>query len=380
MSLLIINPHLQNVRKAKGALVIQNKNTVYGTNCVLENLRTGDSMHFFGWPKAGCLSRNGGPGKESAACSDEDFMPAPLSESCIVLGSPTMITDNATLSDAAALAANITANHSTTQFDASDIWRVMFSSALPATVVRGSLVNVDSFSTPGTVIRNNIFAHTKYNLGRFKSNGGVIANNTWLTGGSNLEISPLLTYFEGNLPLVRDVIVAGNTIIDTTSLDPIHCSTMCGRALPAANSTVCPLCTNSAFAKNVSVIGNHLFPPAPAGTDKSASSAGPRVGWDRSCLSNPSLANRCEFCSRECHDHSRLVRVCGPQWGPDADPLRQHRPARGRSRRPSAGPKVGLNTSSLPNPSLANRDDVCSRKCRNQTDPTPAGGLARRHC
>ena len=118
-------------------------------------------MHFFGWPKVGCLSGNGGPGKESAQCSEEDFTPPPLSEACLVQGSPTMITDNATLSDAAALAAKITSNYSTTQFDASDIWRVTFSAALPATVVRGSLVNIDSYSTPGTVIRNNTFAHTK---------------------------------------------------------------------------------------------------------------------------------------------------------------------------------------------------------------------------
>ena len=160
-SLLMINPHLQNVQKAKGQTIIQNKNTVYGTNCVLENLRSGDFMHFFSWPRAGCVSRNGGPGKVSATCSDKDFTPAPISGSCVVLGSPTMITGATTLDDAAALAVNITANHGTTQFDASDIWRVRFGAALPATVVRESLVNIDSFSTPGTVIRNNIFAHTK---------------------------------------------------------------------------------------------------------------------------------------------------------------------------------------------------------------------------
>ena len=130
-------------------------------------------------------------------------------------------------------------------------------------VVRESLVNIDSYSTPGTVIRNNFFAHTKYNMGRFKSNGGVIANNTWLTGGGNLEISPLLMYFEGNLPLVRDVVVSGNTVLDTTCLDPIHCSTMCGRSLPASNSTVCPMCANSAFAKNVTLMDNHFVPPSP---------------------------------------------------------------------------------------------------------------------
>jgi hypothetical protein len=38
-----------------------------------------------------------------------------------------------------------------TQFDASDIWRVQFSAPLPAAVGRASLVNIDSFSTPGKV-------------------------------------------------------------------------------------------------------------------------------------------------------------------------------------------------------------------------------------
>ena len=203
--------------------------------------------------------RNGGPGSSSAACSKEDFTPVPLGGTCVVAGMPTMITDNATLADAAVLATAITSNYSTTEFDASDIWRVQFSSALPATVVRGSLVNIDSFSTPGTVIRNNTFAHTKYNLGRFKSNGGTIANNTFsFAGTANLEVSPLLSYFEGNLPLVRDVTVSGNTIFGEGP-SPIHCSTMCGRAMPAANSTVCPLCANSAFAQNVSVFDNHIL-------------------------------------------------------------------------------------------------------------------------
>ena len=91
-------------------------------------------MHFFAWPKAGCLSLNGGPGKTSASCSNEDFTPKPLSELCVVLDSPTMITDDAKLADAAALAKEVMANYTTTQFDASDIWRVRFSSALPATV------------------------------------------------------------------------------------------------------------------------------------------------------------------------------------------------------------------------------------------------------
>ena len=43
-SLLLVNPHLQNVAYGR--------NTVYGTNCVLENVRKGDAMRFFTYPDA----------------------------------------------------------------------------------------------------------------------------------------------------------------------------------------------------------------------------------------------------------------------------------------------------------------------------------------
>ena len=133
-----------------------------GTNCVLENLRAGDAVHFFGCPR--CLSSNG-PGK-NANCTTEDFVPPPLgTQAYVVAGSPEEMTDETLLADAAGLASNLTAEYSFTPFDASDIWRVRFVQPLPATVGRASLVNIDSFSTPGTVIRNNSFGYTKYNLG-----------------------------------------------------------------------------------------------------------------------------------------------------------------------------------------------------------------------
>ena len=196
-SLLVINPHLQNVKKKAGpGSIIANKNTVCecmttlvafaaahtilptdaepgtcvcvcvcvcarararvracvraladGTNCVLENLRAGDAVHFFGCPR--CLSSNG-PGK-NANCTTEDFVPPPLgTQAYVVAGSPEEMTDETLLADAAGLASNLTAEYSFTPFDASDIWRVRFVQPLPATVGRASLVNIDSFSTPGT--------------------------------------------------------------------------------------------------------------------------------------------------------------------------------------------------------------------------------------
>ena len=161
-TLLIINPHLQNVKKGENG-IISNKNTVYGTNCVLENLRAGDSVHFFGCPA--CLSSNG-PGKNTN-CTEEDFLIPPLgSDDSFIAGNPEEVTDAAVLADAAALAHNLT---KFTNFDASDVWRVKFTAALPDSVGRAALVNIDAFSTPGTVIQNNNFSYTKYNLGRFKS-------------------------------------------------------------------------------------------------------------------------------------------------------------------------------------------------------------------
>ena len=266
-SLLVINPHLQNVRKAPGCkgplCIITNKNTVYGTNCVLENLRSGDEVHFFAMPE--CTSQNGGGSK--AACTEEEYTPAPQgSEACVVKGAPQVVTDASTLLAAFTLANETYFSKEYTEFDATDIWRVEFSAALPAAVGRASLVNIDSFSTPGTIIRNNTFSHTKYNLGRFKSNGGQIINNRFShAGAANLEISPLLQFFEGNLPVVRDVLVSGNTITGE-GVAPIHCSTMCGRDTPNSTNTKCPLCgRQSSFTSNVSVVGNTIVPASNSG-------------------------------------------------------------------------------------------------------------------
>ena len=177
---------------------------------MLENLRAGDSVHFFGCPR--CLSSNGPGG--NANCTTGDFVPPAISaEPHFIAGSPEEITDEVVVADATELASNLTAQYSFTPFDASDIWRVKFTSSLPVVVERSTLVNIDSFATPGTVIKNNHFEHSKYNLGRFKSSAGQIVNNTFSHASANLEISPLLQFFEGPLPVVHDVVVSGNTFI-----------------------------------------------------------------------------------------------------------------------------------------------------------------------
>jgi len=233
-SLLIINPHLQNVETGR--------NTVYGTNCVLENLRARDEMHFYKFPDYKVT-----------------YIPTALSDTCVVKGAPDQVSDAATLANAAALAKVMAANFSTVEFDATDVWRVTFAAPVPSNVVEGSLVNIDSFSTPGTIIRNNTFNQTKYNLGRFKSNGGAIVNNTFYSGSENLEITPLLQYFEGNLPYVRDVVVAGNTIVGQ-GVYPFHCSPFCNSKCKAGTCAACSDCSqDSAWAHNISVHDNRLL-------------------------------------------------------------------------------------------------------------------------
>lgn len=119
-----------------------------GTNCVLENLRAGDIVRFFGCPR--CLSSNG-PGK-NAHCTTEDFVPPPLgTKACVVAASPEEMTDKALLRDAAELASNLTAEYAFTPFDASDIWRVRFVQPLPATIDRSALVNIVSL-TPYNIV------------------------------------------------------------------------------------------------------------------------------------------------------------------------------------------------------------------------------------
>lgn len=233
-SLLLINPHVQNVRSGK--------NTVYGTFCQLENLRAGDELSFFAMQEASLFEAV-----------------RPLSGACAVAGAPAQVGDAAVVAEATALAKEVQTNFSTVSLDASDIWRVTFAAPVPATVVAGALVNLDSFSTPGTVIRNNNFSDSRYNIGRFKSSGGAIVNNTFSGAGTkNLEITPLLQYFEGPLPLVRDVVVSGNTIVGEGDA-PIHCSPFCSNSCLPHTCSRCDLCEHdAAWTANVTVVGNTI--------------------------------------------------------------------------------------------------------------------------
>jgi hypothetical protein len=237
-SLLIINPHVLDMYTKYG------KNTIYGTNSVLENLHAGDELSFF-------------------AFTEKTWVVDPLGKGdspYVVGGAPEKVTDESVIADAQVLAGFIQRNHSTVSFDASDIWRVQLTSSLPPTVAEAALVNLDSFSTPGTVIRNNTFIRSKYHLGRFKSNGGRIVNNTFLLTSSQLEMSPILEFFEGNLPVVRDVVVADNMVTNESPsiTSPILCSplTCGGKQWQDVPCVACP--QDSPFSKNITVHGNNI--------------------------------------------------------------------------------------------------------------------------
>ena len=70
-----------------------------------------------------------------------------------------------------------------------------------------------------------------------------------------LEVSPLLMYFEGTLPAVRDVMVRDNVFVG--DVDRVRCSTMCGgHCQPGSGCLQCPDCAHSPWAPNITIANN----------------------------------------------------------------------------------------------------------------------------
>eukprot|EP01050_Picozoa_sp_SAG11_P017668 SAG11_NODE_2571_length_3211_cov_4.163239_5_plen_187_part_00 len=108
-----------------------------------------------------------------------------------------------------------------------DLWRVEFTSAVPAGVGRTALVQIDSIPNSGTVLRNNTFTDTNCNLGRFKSSHSQILGNVFKNAKiPSLELAWLPQFFEGPV-MLKNVSVAENTI-EGESETPIHCGPGCG--------------------------------------------------------------------------------------------------------------------------------------------------------
>ena len=107
------------------------------------------------------------------------------------------------------------------------MWRVEFGAALPAGVGRTALVQVDTISNAGTVIRNSLLTDTNCNLGRLKSSHALLSGNTFRHAAiPNLEIAWLPQFFEG--PVVLTNITLRDNTIEGEGPTPIHCGPYCG--------------------------------------------------------------------------------------------------------------------------------------------------------
>ena len=93
-------------------------------------------------------------------------------------------------------------------------------------VGRTAMVQIDSISNAGTMLRNNIFTNTSCNLGRYKSSNSIIDGNTFINAViPNLELTWLPQFFEGPVHL-ENVSVTNNRIKGEGAV-PIHCGPWC---------------------------------------------------------------------------------------------------------------------------------------------------------
>ena len=137
-SCLMVNPHLSGAADA---------NTVYGSNSVMEMVVPGDEMSFFSW-------------------LTEDFETARIGTESLTVTSSERVTDASVLAEANTLPPEIgqhgakalnpvSLKNTTVNWEAWDVWRVEFAAPVPAGVVRKSMVQIDTISNAGTVLRNN---------------------------------------------------------------------------------------------------------------------------------------------------------------------------------------------------------------------------------
>jgi len=206
----MVNPHLAGPEAI---------NTVYHTNCVLADLVPGtDTMSFFSWP--------------TAAFETKRFAGAPLG-----IAGRERVTDGALLAEAASLVPELSGSaelnpvslrgNETVPFHAWDVWRVRFAGAVPPAVGRRALVQIDTMSNAGAVLRNNVLTDTRCNLGRFKSSDSRIEGNVFRRAAiKSLELSWLPQFFEG--PVVLSNVLVANNTIEGEGPTPVHCGPFCG--------------------------------------------------------------------------------------------------------------------------------------------------------
>jgi hypothetical protein len=169
----------------------------------------------------------------------------------------------------------VSMRNTTVGWQAWDLWRVEFTTAVPVGVGRTAYVQIDSIPNSGTVLRNNTFTDTNCNLGRFKSSHSEISGNVFTNAKiPSLELSWLPQFFEGPV-ILENVSVAGNTI-EGESTTPIHCGPGCGlqtclynehdsptRPWTTKGCAACPDCYASvggdtAWTKNIRLSNNTI--------------------------------------------------------------------------------------------------------------------------
>ena len=167
----------------------------------------------------------------------------------------------------------VSMSNTTVGWQAWDLWRVEFTTAVPAGVGRTAYVQIDSIPNSGTVLQNNTFTDTNCNLGRFKSSHSLISGNIFKNAKiPSLELSWLPQFFEG--PVILENVSVTDNVIKGEGKTPIHCGPGCGlqtclydehdaptRVWTKAGCAACPDCFASpngdtAWTKNIMLDNN----------------------------------------------------------------------------------------------------------------------------
>jgi hypothetical protein len=214
------------------------------------------------------------------------------------------VSDPSLLAEAAALRTKLMGSgwpwtewtNQTMPFSATDIWRVNFSTPVPAAMagrVEPTLVDILEIGSAGARLLRNNFTSTTSQLGRFKSPGGVVSGNRFSGAvNHNLEVSCLPQWFEGPVRL-RGIHIESN-VFDGVGADPIHCGPLCESHVTRAGvkrscmdvsdtpmpCVACPNCTSPSPWAQVTVGNNTIVGSADVVLVAACSADDPRQQWE----------------------------------------------------------------------------------------------------
>ena len=136
------------------------------------------------------------------------------------------------------------------------------------------MVEIDTISNSGAVLRGNTFTDTNCNLGRYKSSHNVIEGNAFMNAKiPSLELAWLPQFFEGPVVL-QNVSVTGNTIRGEGK-QPVHCGPGCGlqtclytaqdKSTGNWTNAGCPQCADcfagdTQWTKDIRLLDNKIIP------------------------------------------------------------------------------------------------------------------------